>query len=103
MPTNNDNYHGGCSPVHSNESLKRIYNRLFRIEGYIREVKTMVAENHTCPEILVQLAVVRDTINQVSRLILDEHFNECIARVAHNSNLDKEIRELKSALDKFLP
>ncbi|XHU95908.1 MAG: metal-sensitive transcriptional regulator [cyanobacterium endosymbiont of Rhopalodia gibba] len=101
---NNENhYHGIRSHVHSNESLKKIYNRLFRIEGHIRGVKTMLTENRPCPEILIQLAAVRGAIDRVSRSILDEHLSECVARAAQEGNINEEIEELKAALDKFLP
>ena len=104
MPMNNeDYYHGIRSRVHSDESLKKINNRLSRIEGHIRGVKTMVTENCPCTEILVQLAAVRGAIDRVSRLILDEHLSKCVARAAQEGNINEELEELKAALDKFLP
>ncbi|MEA5512362.1 metal-sensing transcriptional repressor [Crocosphaera sp. UHCC 0190] len=89
--------------VHSEASLKQIINRLSRIEGHIRGVKTMVTESRPCPEVLIQLAAVRGAIDRVSRLILDEHLGECVARAAKEGNIDQEIEELKAALDRFLP
>ncbi|ACK64532.1 protein of unknown function DUF156 [Rippkaea orientalis PCC 8801] len=100
---NHHHHHGGHPHIHSEESLKKITNRLSRIEGHIRGVKTMVTENRACPEVLVQLAAVRGAIDRVSRLILDEHLSECIARAAKEGNIDAEIEELKAALDRFLP
>lgn len=89
--------------IHSEESLKRLINRLSRIEGHIRGIKTMVQESRSCPEVLVQLAAVRGGIDRVARIILDEHLEECIARAAKEGNIDLEIEELKAALDRFLP
>ncbi len=107
METNSDHFHHhdhGVHPhVHSEESLKKITNRLSRIEGHIRGVKTMITENRPCPEVLIQLAAVRGAIDRVSRLILDEHLSECVARAAKEGNIDQEIEELKAALDRFLP
>ena len=94
----------GVTPhVHSEASLRQIVNRLSRIEGHIRGVKTMVAESRPCPEVLVQIAAVRGAIDRVARLILDEHLSECVARAAKEGNIDVEIQELKAALDRFLP
>lgn len=87
--------------VHSEESLRKIVNRLSRIEGHIRGIKTMVKESRPCPEVLVQIAAVRGAIDQVARLILDEHLSECIIRAAEEGNIEVEIKELKAALDKF--
>lgn len=89
--------------VHSEESLRRIVNRLSRIEGHIRGIKMMVQESRACPDVLVQIAAVRGALDRVSRIILDEHLTECIARAAKEGNIDQEIEELKSALDRFLP
>lgn len=91
------------SHVHSETSLKQIVNRLSRIEGHIRGVKTMVQESRPCPDVLVQLAAVRGAIDRVSRLILDEHLNECVVRAAKEGNIEGELAELKAALDRFLP
>lgn len=89
--------------VHSEESLRKIVNRLSRIEGHIRGVKTMVGESRPCPEVLIQLAAVRGAIDKVSRLILDEHLSECVTRAVEEGNIDLEIEQLKAALDRFLP
>ena len=91
------------SHVHSEESLKRIVNRLSRIEGHIRGIKTMVQESRPCPDVLVQVAAVRGALDRVARIILDEHLTECISRAAAEGNIDAEIADLKAALDRFLP
>lgn len=88
--------------VHSEESLKRVVNRLSRIEGHIRGIKSMVQENRSCPDVLVQIAAVRGALDRVARIILDEHLTECIARAAQDGNMESEIEELKAALDRFL-
>ena len=89
--------------VHSEESLRRIVNRLSRIEGHVRGIKVMVQESRPCPDVLVQLAAVRGAVDRVARMILDEHLTECIARAASEGNIEVEIEELKAALDRFLP
>ncbi|HLO83672.1 MAG TPA: metal-sensitive transcriptional regulator [Nostocaceae cyanobacterium] len=89
--------------IHSEESLRRIVNRLSRIEGHIRGIKTMVQQNSPCPDVLLQIAAVRGALDKVARIVLDEHLTECIARAAQEGNIDVEIEQLKAALDRFLP
>lgn len=89
--------------VHSEESLRRLVNRLSRIEGHIRGIKTMVQESRPCPEVLLQVAAVRGALDRVARIVLDEHLTECLARAAQEGNIEEEIEELKAALDRFLP
>lgn len=87
--------------VHNEESLKRIINRLSRIEGHVRGIKTMVKEDRPCPEVLNQIAAVRGAISGVAKIILEEHLEECLTRAVNQGNLEAEIKELKDALNLF--
>ncbi|UBF24217.1 metal-sensitive transcriptional regulator [Kovacikia minuta CCNUW1] len=89
--------------VHSEESLRQLVNRLSRIEGHIRGIKTMIQASEPCPDVLIQIAAVRGALDRVARLIFDEHLSQCIARAAEEGNIEAEIKELKLALDRFLP
>ncbi|OCQ89675.1 hypothetical protein BCD64_17070 [Nostoc sp. MBR 210] len=91
------------SHVHSEESLRKIVNRLSRIEGHIRGIKTMVQQSSPCPDVLLQIAAVRGALDRVARIVLDEHLTECVARAAKDGNIDVEIEQLKAALDRFMP
>ncbi len=96
-------HHSHTHPhVHSEESLRQLVNRLSRVEGHIRGIKTMVQESRPCPDILVQIAAVRGALDRVARIILDEHLSECIGRAAAEGNIEAEIEELKAALDRFI-
>jgi CsoR family transcriptional regulator, copper-sensing transcriptional repressor len=108
LPSNSHHHHDGKDKSahphhHDEESMRRLVNRLSRIEGHVRGIKTMVQENRPCPEVLVQVAAVRGALDRVARIIFDEHLSECIARAAKEGNIDTEIEELKAALDRFLP
>lgn len=98
----NNHVHDHHSHVHSEASLRKIVNRLSRIEGHIRGIKTMVKEGRPCPEVLVQIAAVKGGVDRVARLILDEHLSECVTRAAQEGNIETEIEELKAALDRFI-
>jgi DNA-binding FrmR family transcriptional regulator len=89
--------------IHSEESLRRIINRLSRIEGHIRGIKAMVQQSSPCPDVLLQIAAVRGALDRVARIVLDEHLTECIGRAAQDGNIQVEIEQLKAALDRFLP
>lgn len=105
-PSHTHHHHDGHHPshahVHTEESLRRIVNRLSRVEGHIRGIKTMVQESRPCPDVLVQIAAVRGALDRVARMILDEHLTECVARAAKEGQIEAEIEELKAALDRFL-
>jgi len=89
--------------VHDEESMRQIVNRLSRIEGHVRGIKTMVTENRPCPEVLNQIAAVKGAISSVAKIILEDHLEECLIRAVDRGNLEAEIKELKDALNRFLP
>jgi DNA-binding FrmR family transcriptional regulator len=102
--TDHTHEHEAIHPhIHSEESLRRIVNRLSRIEGHVRGIKTMVQQSSPCPDVLLQIAAVRGALDKVARIVLDEHLTECIARAAKEGNMEVEIEQLKAALDRFLP
>ncbi|MGB3572232.1 MAG: metal-sensitive transcriptional regulator [Phormidesmis sp.] len=88
--------------VHSEESLRKIVNRLSRLEGHIRGIKTMVQESRPCPDVLIQVAAVRGGLDRVARIILDEHLSECVTRAVDEGNIAAEVDALKAALDRFI-
>ncbi len=106
ITNHNSNHHKDKSVhshSHSEESQRKIINRLSRIEGHVRGIKTMVNEDRDCPEVLIQIAAIRGALDRVARIILDEHLSECITRAAEDGSIDIEIEALKAALDRFLP
>ncbi|MEM8639692.1 MAG: metal-sensing transcriptional repressor [Cyanobacteria bacterium P01_G01_bin.54] len=88
--------------VHDAQTQRKIINRLSRIEGHIRGIKTMLSEDRHCPEVLIQIAAVRGALDRVARMILDEHLSACVGRAAEQGNIEAELEELKAALDHFL-
>ena len=97
-------HHSSTHPhVHSEESLQRLVNRLSRIEGHVRGIKTMIKESRPCPDVLVQIAAVRGALDRVARMVLDNHLSDCISRATQDGDIDVEVEALKSALDRFLP
>ena len=53
----------------------KILSRLKRIEGQIRGIQGMIIEERPCSDIMIQLTAVRSALNQVSKLILENHVN----------------------------
>ena len=88
--------------VHSEASKKKIINRLSRIEGHLRGIKTMIEDDRPCPDVLIQIAAVRGGLDRVARIILDEHLSECITRAVDEGNIEAEVEALKAALDRFI-
>ncbi|MGQ0704298.1 MAG: metal-sensitive transcriptional regulator [Gemmatimonadales bacterium] len=54
--------------------------RLRRIEGQVRGLQKMVAEDRYCPEIMVQIASVHEALRAVARQLMRNHLRHCVSR-----------------------
>jgi len=61
----------------SEVSREAILKRLKRIEGQIRGLQKMVAEERDCESIVTQLAAVRSAISSVGALVLNNYIKIC--------------------------
>jgi len=59
---------------------KDIIARLKKIEGQVRGIQGMVAEERECPEILIQLAAARSAIHSVAALVLRNYTAICLEK-----------------------
>jgi DNA-binding FrmR family transcriptional regulator len=88
--------------VHQHKQTKAIINRLSRIEGHVRSIKSMVEEGRDCADILIQLAAVRSAIDKTGRVVLEDHLESCLFHAGVLPD-DSEIwLDLKEALDVYL-
>ncbi|MCK4273911.1 MAG: metal-sensitive transcriptional regulator [Dehalococcoidales bacterium] len=61
-------------------SREAIVKRLKRIEGQIRGLQKMVADERECESIVTQLAAVRSAIDGVGALVLNNYIKICTPR-----------------------
>ncbi len=69
-------------------SRELVIKRLKRIEGQLRGLQKMVADDRDCESIVTQLAAVRSAINSVGALILNNYIKICAPR---GSEIDPDI------------
>ena len=86
---------------HVHENSKAVINRLARLIGHLESVKKMVEDGRDCSEVLVQLAAVKSAINNVSKVILQDHIRHCIVDAVEEDN-QQALDDLCSAIDKFM-
>lgn len=89
----------GHNHVHANK--KAVLGRLARSKGHLESVIRMVEDNRDCAEVLVQLAAVRSAINNVGKVILQDHIKECISEAVVNDDQEM-IDELNRAIAQFM-
>ena len=91
--------HGQHPHVH--ENTKAVLNRLSRAIGHLESVKKMVEDGRDCSEVLVQIAAVRSAINNVGKVILQDHIRHCIVDAVVEDD-EQAINDLCQAIDKFV-
>ena len=87
--------------VRSDEELKRLSNRLCRIEGQVRGLREMLNKDVYCPDILVQVSAVNAALNSFSRELLSEHLRTCVAEGVRQGD-DEVIDELVAVLQRLM-
>ena len=85
----------------SEEEYRKLLNRLSRIEGQIRGIRSMVESSAYCTDILVQTAAVTAALNAFSRELLQSHIRTCVADDLR-AGKDETIEELMHTLQKMM-
>ena len=91
----------GKSRVRSEEEMRRLRNRLSRIEGQVRGLREMLQKDVYCVDILTQVSAVNAALNSFSKELLSEHLRTCVAENLREGN-DGVVDELVAVLQKLM-
>ena len=81
---------------------KDLTNRLNRIEGQIRGIKTMVQDERYCTDILVQVSAVQSALNSFASKLLSNHIKSCVVQEIESGNGEEAVNELCDTIKKML-
>ena len=93
--THRHGYVGGKEPL---------IKRLHRIEGQVRGIERMVAEERYCIDILTQIAAVNTALESLAFKILEDHVKHCVAGALASGDPDAaraKSEELLEAVQRF--
>ncbi len=85
----------------SDAEYKKLINRLNRIEGQIRGIRSMVENNAYCIDILTQTAAADAALNSFSTELISEHIKSCVANDIKKGNFES-VDEFLITLKKFM-
>ena len=68
----------------------RNVTRLRRIEGQVRGLQKMVAEDRYCADILMQVSSVQEALRAVSRELMRNHLKHCAASAIRKGDAEAE-------------
>lgn len=87
--------------IRTEEEIKRLTNRLSRIEGQIRGIRGMLERDAYCIDILTQSAAVSAAINGFNKELLAAHLRTCVAEDIREGKTEL-MEELIQALQKLM-
>ena len=83
------------------EEKKALSNRLSRIEGQLRGIRSMLERDAYCPDVLMQISAASAALNGLGRVLLTEHIRTCVAEDVRQGR-DDSLSELLETLQKFM-
>ncbi|MDD7486201.1 MAG: metal-sensing transcriptional repressor [Oscillospiraceae bacterium] len=100
-PHDHDHAHEPGAHGHVHANTKAVINRLARAIGHLESVKKMVEDGRDCSEVLIQIAAVRSAINNIGKVILQDHIQHCIVDAVEQDD-EQALDSLCQAIDKFI-
>ena len=94
-------HHHDSAHPHHHENTKAVINRMNRAIGHMESIKTMIETDRDCSEVLIQIAAVKSAINNIGKIILEDHINHCIVDAVETGD-KKVLEDLNEAIEKFL-
>ena len=83
------------------KNTKAVLNRMSRAIGHMEAVRTMIEDGRDCSEVLIQIAAVRSAINNIGKIILEDHINHCVVDAVETGDT-QVLKDLEEAINKFI-
>lgn len=82
-------------------SKAQLQRRLRRIEGQVRGVQAMVAEDRYCIDVITQIAAIRAALDNVALGLLDGHAHTCVVGAAEEQR-EERTSEMMAAIGRLV-
>jgi len=79
----------------------QLQKRLRRIEGQVRGVQGMVADDRYCIDVLTQISAIQAALDKVALGLLDDHARHCVRGAEGGDQRDKT-DELMAAVGRLM-
>jgi DNA-binding FrmR family transcriptional regulator len=75
--------------------------RTNRIEGQVRGIGKMIAEDRYCIDILTQVSAAQSALDALALQLLEHHLHGCVAHAVKSGDGDRAIDEALTVIRKF--
>lgn len=103
-----DSAHAGAAPAANRKAIAvdeavkaETLRRLKRIEGQVRGLQRMVAEERYCADILVQMSSVHEALRAAARALLGNHLRHCAAKAIRSEDAAEAETMYQELVDLF--
>ncbi len=83
-----------------NDDKAVLIKRLNRIEGQVRGISRMLAEDTYCIDVLTQIGAIKSAIDRVGMLLLEDHIKHCVTESVRAGE-EARVDELVLAVSRF--
>ncbi|MDP1736266.1 MAG: metal-sensitive transcriptional regulator [Caulobacter sp.] len=78
-----------------------VLKRLNRIEGQVRGLSKMIADDRYCIDVVTQIAAVQAALRKVEEEILRDHVAHCVESAIASGDADEQRRKVAELMDVF--
>ncbi|MFW6181023.1 MAG: metal-sensitive transcriptional regulator [Spirochaetota bacterium] len=68
------------------ELKQNLHTRLLRIEGQVRGIRDMLADDRYCVDVLTQSRAVAAALRRVEDLVMRNHLNTCVSEAIRSDD-----------------
>ena len=80
----------------------QLATRLRRIEGQVRGVQGMIADDRYCIDVLTQISAIQAALDKVALGLLDDHAHHCVTGERDAAERDAKTDELMAAVGRLM-
>lgn len=81
------------------DSKSSSLKRLSRIEGQVRGIARMVAEDRYCIDVVTQISAVRAALRRVEEEILKDHVGHCVEHAIASGNKQEQRNKVAELME----
>jgi DNA-binding FrmR family transcriptional regulator len=96
--THKESHHAAPRETASRQDLLL---RLRRVEGQVRGVQKMVEEERYCPDVLVQMSAIHQSLRAVERILLNDHLQHCATQALRSGDAKQAQRTYNELTELF--
>lgn len=78
-----------------------VLKRLNRIEGQVRGLSKMIADDRYCIDVVTQIAAVQAALRKVEEEVLSDHVAHCVEHAIASGDADEQRRKVAELMEVF--